>query len=208
MQESLATEHSSKLLAHTLEELLDGGAVSDEGSGHLESSGRDVAHGGLDVVGDPFNEVAAVLVLNIQHLFVDFLHGHTTSEEGSNREVSTVSGIASGHHVLGIEHLLGQFWHSQGSVLLTSSAGQGSETRHKKVKTREGDHVYGQFSQVSVQLTGESKAGGHTRHGCRDQMVQVTVGWSGQLKGSEADIVEGFVVNTVGLVSVLNQLMD
>ena len=38
-------------------------------------------------------------------------------------------------------------------------------------------------------------------------MVQVTVGGGGQLKGSEADVVQGLVVNAVGLVSVLNQLM-
>merc|ERR1719398_421499 len=50
MQESLASEHSSELLGDSLEQLLDGGGVADEGSGHLESSGRDVADGGLDVV--------------------------------------------------------------------------------------------------------------------------------------------------------------
>ena len=32
---------------------LDGSGVADEGGGHLETSGRDVADGGLDVVGDP-----------------------------------------------------------------------------------------------------------------------------------------------------------
>ena len=30
-----------------------------------------VADGGLDVVGDPFDEVAAVLVLDVQHLLVN-----------------------------------------------------------------------------------------------------------------------------------------
>ena len=35
MQESLTTEHSGELLGDTLEQLLDGGAVSNEGSGHL-----------------------------------------------------------------------------------------------------------------------------------------------------------------------------
>ena len=57
MQESLAPEHSSELLRHTLEELLDGGAVSDEGGAHLETTWWDVTDGGLHVVGDPFNEV-------------------------------------------------------------------------------------------------------------------------------------------------------
>ena len=66
----LATEHGSKLLRDTLEQLLDGGGVTDEGGGHLETARWDVADGGLDVVGDPLHKVAAVLVLNIQHLLV------------------------------------------------------------------------------------------------------------------------------------------
>ena len=74
MQESLTTEHSSELLGDALEQLLDGGAVSDEGGGHLETTWWDVTDGGLDVVGDPFNEVAAVLVLDIQHLLINLLH--------------------------------------------------------------------------------------------------------------------------------------
>merc|ERR1711936_201619 len=41
VEESLAPEH--------------GGAVSDEGGGHLETTWWDVTDGGLDIVGDPFD---------------------------------------------------------------------------------------------------------------------------------------------------------
>ena len=37
MQESLATEHGSELLADTLEHLLDGGGVTDEGGAHAHT---------------------------------------------------------------------------------------------------------------------------------------------------------------------------
>merc|ERR1711963_1279189 len=84
VQESLSPEHSGKLLADSLEELLDGGGVTNEGGGHLEASWWDVANGGLHVVRDPFDEVAAVLVLDVQHLLVDLLHGHASSEHGGN----------------------------------------------------------------------------------------------------------------------------
>jgi len=57
MQESLASEHSSELLADALEQLLDGRRVANEGGRHLEAARRDIAHGGLDVVGNPFDEV-------------------------------------------------------------------------------------------------------------------------------------------------------
>ena len=74
VEESLPPEHGGELLGDPLEELLDGGGVTDEGSGHLETSGWDVTDGGLDVVGDPLHEVGGVLVLHIEHLLVDLLH--------------------------------------------------------------------------------------------------------------------------------------
>jgi len=49
----LASEHGSKLFTDSLEELLDGGGVADKGGGHLQTSGRNVADGGLDVVWNP-----------------------------------------------------------------------------------------------------------------------------------------------------------
>ena len=71
MEESLAAEHGSELLADALEELLDGRTVADEGSTHLEAAWRDVAHRRLDVVGNPLDKVRAVLVLDVEHLLVD-----------------------------------------------------------------------------------------------------------------------------------------
>merc|ERR1712048_302296 len=53
VEERLTSEHSSELLCNALEHVLDGGGVTDEGGGHLETLGRDVANGRFDVVGDP-----------------------------------------------------------------------------------------------------------------------------------------------------------
>merc|ERR1719166_419959 len=39
-------------------------------------------------------------------------------------------------------------------------------------------------------------------------MVEVTIGGGGELQGSEADVIESLVVNTIGLISVLNQLVN
>ena len=38
-------------------------------------------------------------------------------------------------------------------------------------------------------------------------MVEVTVGGGGQLQGTEADVVQSLVVDAVGLVGVLHQLV-
>jgi len=52
-------------------------------------------------------------------------------------EVTTVSGVGSSHHVLCVEHLLSELWHSDSTVLLAASCGEGCETSHEEMKTRE-----------------------------------------------------------------------
>ena len=146
--------------------------------------------------------------MDVKHLFVDFLGGHSSSEKGRGSEISSVSGVSSAHHVLGVEHLLGEFWDSKGSVLLGSSGGKRGESNHEEVETGEGDQVDCEFSEVGVQLTGESEAAGNSGHGGGDQVVKITVGGGGQFKGSEANIIEGFVIDDHALIGVLDQLMD
>merc|ERR1711904_518104 len=101
MQESLSSEHSSELLSHTLKHFLNSSGVTNESNRHLQSLWRDIADGRLDVVWNPFDEVRRVLVLDIEHLLVDFFCGHTASEHGAGGEISSVSWVRSAHHVLG-----------------------------------------------------------------------------------------------------------
>ena len=39
-------------------------------------------------------------------------------------------------------------------------------------------------------------------------MVKISIGWGGELEGSEADIVKGLVVNAHDIIGVLDELMD
>jgi len=39
-------------------------------------------------------------------------------------------------------------------------------------------------------------------------VVKISVCWGGELKGSEADIIESFVIDTHNLISVFDELMD
>ena len=208
MKEGLSAEHSSELLANSLEHLLDGGGVSEEGHGHLETLGRDIADGGLDVVGDPLNEVRGVLVLNVKHLLVDFLGGHTASEDSGGCKVTSMSWVRGAHHVLGIEHLLGELWDGEGTVLLRSTRSERGETNHEEVETWEWNKVDGKFPQIRVELTWESKTAGNSRKCGRNEMVQITVGWGGKLEGSEANIIESLVINAHDIIGVLDELMD
>ena len=119
-----------------------------------------------------------------------------------------MSRVAGGHHVLGVEHLLGELWDGQGPVLLAATGSQGSEARHEEVEAGERNHVDCQLPEISVELARESQRGGDTRHGEGDEVVQVAVCGSGELQRAEADVVQGLVVDAEGLVGVLDQLMD
>jgi hypothetical protein len=76
------------------------------------------------------------------------------------------------------------------------------------MKSWEWDQVDSKLSEIRVKLTWESKAASDTGDSSRDEMVKITVGWGGELKGSEADIVKGLVINAHNLIGVLNKLMD
>merc|ERR1712195_169644 len=207
MEEGLSSEHGGELLSDTLEHLLDGGRVSEESDGHLESLGGDITDGRLDVVGNPLNEVRGVLVLDVEHLLVDLLGGHASYEEGGGGQVASVTRVGSAYHVLGIEHLLGELGDGESSVLLGASGGEGGESSHEEMETGEGDQVNGELSEIGVKLTGESEAAGDTGESGGDEMVKITVGGGGELEGPEADIVEGLVVNAHNLIGVLDELM-
>jgi hypothetical protein len=73
MQEGLSSEHGGELFGDSLEHFLNSGGVSDESDGHLESLGGNITNGRFNVVGDPFNEIRRVLVLDVQHLFINLL---------------------------------------------------------------------------------------------------------------------------------------
>ena len=171
MQESFSSEHSSELLRDALEQFLNGGGIAYEGGSHFQTTRRNVTNGSFHIVGNPFHEVRAVLVLDVQHLLIDLFHGHAASEDGGHCQVSAMARITGGHHIFGIKHLLGKFWNSEGSVLLAAPGGQGGKSRNEEVKTGERYHVDSQFSEVGIQLTGETKASGDAGHGEGHQVV-------------------------------------
>jgi hypothetical protein len=119
-----------------------------------------------------------------------------------------VTGVRSAHHILGIEGLLGELRDSEGTVLLRATGSQRGEADHKEVETREGDKVDGELAKVGVELTGEAEAASDTGHSGRHEVVEVTVSGGCEFEGTEADIVQGFVVDNHDFVGVLNELVD
>jgi len=146
MEEGLSSEHSSELFTDSLEHFLDSSWVSEECNSHLETLWWDITDWWFNVVWDPFNEIWWVLVLDVQHLFINFFGWHSSSEESWSGQISSVSWVRSTHHILGIEHLLGEFWDSKSSVLLWSSWSKWGESSHEEVESWEWDQVNGQLS--------------------------------------------------------------
>lgn len=56
--------------------------------------GRNVTHGRLDVVGNPLDEERGVLVLHVQHLFIDLPHRHPAPEHCRHRQVPGEEGLS------------------------------------------------------------------------------------------------------------------
>lgn len=200
VQESLAPEHGSELVTDTLEELLDRGAVADEGRAHLQATRRDGAQSSLDVVRDPLNEVGGVLVLHVADLVLNLLHGDLTAVDGGAGQVTAVAEVRSGHHVLRVEDLLSELRYRDSAEAVSATAGKRSETDHEEVQTREWHHVDSELTQVAVELAREAQASGDAGHDGGDEVVQVAVARVVQLQRAHADVVEGLVVDTECLV--------
>lgn len=116
------------------EELLHGHAIPSEGDCYLQATGWDVADSCLDIVGDPFHNIAAILALCIERLLISLLHGHLPVKDNSRDKVMAVAGVTGSHHVLDIKDLLGEFGHSEGLILVASMASQRGRARREEVE--------------------------------------------------------------------------
>lgn len=67
-----------------------------------------------------------------------------------------MSGVAGSHHVLRVEHLLGELSDREVAVRRRAAGSEGGKTDHEEVETGEGDHVDGELAQISVELQGQN----------------------------------------------------
>ena len=76
-----------------------------------------------------------------------------------------------------------------------------------KSSTNSGARPQSSRAAANSYLAWEAEARSDTGHGGRDEVVEVTVGRSGQLQSAETDVVQSLVVNAVSFVGVFNELM-
>ena len=116
--------------------------------------------------------------------------------------------VAGSHHILVVEHLGSQFGDCQSTVNLGATGSEWGKSGNVEVHTWEGLEVDIQLTEIGVELTWEAEAGGDSRHNQGDEVVKVSIGWAGELEGTEADIVQSLVVDGENFVGRLNQLVD
>jgi len=119
-----------------------------------------------------------------------------------------VAWIGSAHHVARVEALSGDLGDRQLAVINSVFSSKRCKTHQKEVKTREGNQVDSKLSEIAVELSGITEGARGPCDCIGDQMIQVAVIWSCQLEGSEANIVQRFVIESETLVGVLDELVD
>jgi len=122
---------------------------------------------------------------DIGHLLVNVLWQHAPTEENSTREVATVTGISSTHHILCIKALLCEFRDSQSAVLLWTTTCQWRVPNHEKVEARKWDHVDGEFAKIAVKLSRKSEAACCTTHSRCNEVVEIAICWGCERESAE-----------------------
>ena len=137
MKKCFSSEHGCELFTDSFKHFLNCCRVTDESNGHFKTFRWNITNRRFNVIRNPLNEIRGVFVLNIKHLFIYFFRWHSTSEHSGCSKISSMSWVRSTHHILGVEHLLGEFWYCEGSIDLRSSGCKWSETSHEKFESRE-----------------------------------------------------------------------
>ena len=112
--------------------------------------------------------------------------------------------VRGAHHAFGIEHLLCQLGHCERTILLRATRSERSKSDHEEVEARKRDEVDGELAQISIKLAWKTDGACNTRHSRRNQMVQISVCWCGQLQCTEADVIECFVIDHLHHIGVLD----
>ena len=100
-------------------------------------------------------------------------------------------------HVLGVKHLLRDFWHSRCTTLQGTARREGRKVRHEEVDPQEGNEVDRTLPQIAIRLSRESDVRRHPADGGRHDMVQDSVDRNRQLQGTKTDVAQRLVSSSM-----------
>ena len=205
--------HKIELVVNTGKSLGDGSGVGHHAHGTLDtgkiSTGdngrRLVVNTALETSGAPVNELHSALGLDGGNGGVDILGDNVTSEHHATSHVLTVTGIALGKHVGGLEHGVGDLRHRKLLVVsLLSRDDRGIRGKHE-VNSGVRHKVGLELRKIDVEGTIETKGSGQGGHNLGNESVQVGVGRALDVEVATAHVVKGLVIKAEGAISVLQQ---
>lgn len=181
-----------------LEHLRDGSRVGDEGRGRKLANGGHGAERGERAVGDPGDERVRVLVLELVDRVLNVAHRQLAAERDRDGEVLAHSGVDSREQAAALEEGRREVGDVGRSVRAVRRRHKRRVAGSEKVQTGEGDHVDGQLAEVRVEDTRETERRGEPSHDLCNQLVEVLVLGRLLLEVVDADLVQSFVLESVG----------
>jgi len=162
----------------------------------------------FETSGGPINELDGSLGLDGSNGGVDIFGNNITSVHQAAGHIFSVTRVTFDHHTGGLKDAVGQF--SDGKLFVISFLGGDDRSigcQHK-VDTRIRDQVGLKFSYIDVQSTIKTKRSGQRRDDLSNQSVQVGISGSFDIQVTSTDIIEGFIINLIGDISVFQEGVD
>jgi hypothetical protein len=207
--------HKIELVVNAGKSLSDGGGVGNHAYSSLDTGKITTWNNGRWLVVDtaletswaPVNELNSSLGLDGGNSRVDILRDDITSEHHAASHELTVTWVTLGKHVGWLEHSVGDL--SDGKLLVVSLLSRDDRSIRGKheVNSWVWDKIGLELSNIDVKSTIETKGSSKRRNNLTNKSVKIGVGWSFNIKGSSAHIIEGLVIQTESTVSVLEKGM-
>jgi len=208
--------HEVELVINAGEDFSDSGGVRQHAAGTLDlgkiasgnSSGRLVVNSALEASGAPVNELNAAVGLDFSDGGADVLGDNISAVHHANCHVLSVTGIALGHHSIGLEDGRGEL--SDGHLFVDCALGgnHGGIRAQQEVDARIGYKIDLEFVDVNIEGTLEAKGSGQRADHLCDQSVEVGVGGLLKTQVIAADVVDGLVVEHKSNVGVFEKRMS
>ena len=202
--------HEVELVVKTSPGFGDGRGVGQhaQGSGNLgqisagNDGGRLVVDANLEAGGAPVDELDGPLGLDGRDGRVDVPGNDVSAVEKAARHVLAVTGVALDHLVGRLEAGVGDLANGQAFVEGLFGGDDRSIRDQGEVDPGVGHQVGLELCQVNVEGAVEAERGRDGGHNLADETVEVGVGGTVDVELSEADVVDGLVVDHEGTVRV------
>jgi len=200
-------------VVQTREDLSNGGGVGDHAHCTLDLGQISSWHNGWWLVVDtaletgwaPVDELDGALGFNGGNSSVDVLGDDITSVHQAAGHVLSVTGVALGHHGGWLKGRVGDL--SDGELLVVGLLGRDdwSIGRKHEVNAWVWDQVGLELGDIDVESAIKTKRGGQRGDDLGNQTIEVGVGWSLNVQGATADVVDGLIIKHDRDISVLQE---